>query len=72
MMLDDQKWLEWYNRLQTDKVKRAMGLLDPDEGTMGPEDKLQRMYDRREIPTGEPVTVESVRRAMGFKEPEEK
>ena len=63
--LDDKKWLEWYSRLQNDKVQRSLGFLRPDEGTLGPEDKLQLMIDRGQGPE-EPVTIDSVRRRMGL------
>lgn len=63
-MLDDQKWLEWYGRLQYDRLRRHMGLLRPDEGTMAPEDKIQLMLDRGEVPNEEPVDEDSIRKRM--------
>jgi len=64
MNSQDEAWLQWYMRLKTDRVKRRMGLLRPDEGTMALDDRLQLMFDRGEIPNNKPVNEESVRERL--------
>jgi len=70
--LDDPKWLEWYQQLLNDRVRRKMGLNGPEEGVMDTVDRLELMMDRGEGPQA-PVTVDSVRERMGLaplKDPE--
>lgn len=69
-MLDDKKWLEWYSRLKEDRVKRSLGFLRPDEGTMDSVDRLKLMMDRGEGPR-EPINEDSIRKQLRLPRKEE-
>lgn len=44
--LDDPKWLSWYQNLREDRVRRRMGFLREDEGTMDSSDRIELMLKR--------------------------
>jgi hypothetical protein len=63
-MLEDKAWLEWYSRLQHDRIRRQLGFLPRDQGTLAPEDRIQLMIDRGEVRNDGPVTEDSIRKRL--------
>lgn len=61
---NDPHWLEWYQKLLNDRVRRSMGLLGPEEGVMSCTDRLELMRKRHQLP--ENNDFDSVRRRMGL------